>query len=144
VNSTTAVRGQSPVEFALIAPVFFALVFATIDIGRAIVTFNVISNAARDGARYATVAAVTSTGGCATVTDSAISGPALRSAGPFANSITVHATQVCAQDSASSPFYPTHFYVVNCSIPFQPFTSAVAGFGPITLNAQSKMYIYQP
>src|SRR2546423_7214061 len=43
--------GQSMVEFAVLAPVFFLLLLGTIDLGRAVYTYNAISNAAREGAR---------------------------------------------------------------------------------------------
>jgi Flp pilus assembly protein TadG len=39
------------VEFAVLAPVFFLLLLGTIDLGRAVYTYNAISNAAREGAR---------------------------------------------------------------------------------------------
>jgi Flp pilus assembly protein TadG len=45
--------GQSMVEFAVLAPVFFMLLLGTIDLGRAIYIYNTISDAAREGARAA-------------------------------------------------------------------------------------------
>ncbi len=45
--------GQSMVEFAVLAPIFFLLLLGTIDLGRAVYTYNAISNAAREGARAA-------------------------------------------------------------------------------------------
>lgn len=45
--------GQSMVEFAVLAPVFFLLLLGTIDLGRAIYIYNSISDAAREGARAA-------------------------------------------------------------------------------------------
>ncbi len=46
-------RGQSMVEFAVLAPVFFLLLLGTIDLGRAIYTYNAIADAAREGTRTA-------------------------------------------------------------------------------------------
>jgi Flp pilus assembly protein TadG len=46
-------RAQSMVEFAVLAPIFFLLLFGTIDLGRAIYIYNSISDAAREGARAA-------------------------------------------------------------------------------------------
>lgn len=43
------------VEFALIAPVFFLLLFAVIEAGRFILFYETLSNATREGARYAIV-----------------------------------------------------------------------------------------
>jgi hypothetical protein len=47
------VRGQSMVEFAVLAPIFFMLLLGTIDLGRAVYIYNTISDAAREGARAA-------------------------------------------------------------------------------------------
>ncbi len=43
--------GQSMVEFAVLAPIFFLLLLGTIDLGRAVYIYNTISDAAREGAR---------------------------------------------------------------------------------------------
>lgn len=48
-------RGQALVEFALVAPLFFLLVFAIIEAGRFILYYETLSNATREGARYAIV-----------------------------------------------------------------------------------------
>lgn len=51
--------GQALAELALVVPLFFALVFGVIDIGRVIWANDVVGNAAREGARYASVHAGT-------------------------------------------------------------------------------------
>ena len=48
-------RGQALVEFALVAPVLFLLLFSVIEFGRYIYTSNVLSDATREGTRYAIV-----------------------------------------------------------------------------------------
>src|ERR671918_2617172 len=48
-------RGQTLVEFALIIPLFVLLLFGILDFGRAVLAYNSISNAAREGARTAIV-----------------------------------------------------------------------------------------
>ena len=48
-------RGQSLVEFALVAPVFFLIVIGLFDVGYAIYAYNTVSNAARSAARVAIV-----------------------------------------------------------------------------------------
>ena len=48
-------RGQALTEFALIAPIFFLLLFALIEFGRVVYTIQMLNNAAREGARYAIV-----------------------------------------------------------------------------------------
>ena len=48
-------RGQTLVEFAFVAPIFFFMIFAIIDFGRYVYYVQIINNAAREGARYAIV-----------------------------------------------------------------------------------------
>jgi hypothetical protein len=48
-------RGQALVEFALVAPMFFLLLFAIVEAGRFIFYYETLSNATREGARYAIV-----------------------------------------------------------------------------------------
>lgn len=52
-------RGQALVEAALVAPLFFLILFGIIDLGRVIWANDVVSNAAREGARFASVNAGT-------------------------------------------------------------------------------------
>ncbi len=48
-------RGQALVEFSIVAPLFFLLLFAIIDFGRYVYYVQILNNAAREGARYAIV-----------------------------------------------------------------------------------------
>ncbi len=52
-SSSRRSRGQAATEFALIAPLFFVVLFGLIDLTRAVYSYNIISNAAREGAREA-------------------------------------------------------------------------------------------
>lgn len=47
--------GQALVEFVLVAPLFFLLIFAIIDFGRYVYYVQILNNAAREGTRYAIV-----------------------------------------------------------------------------------------
>ncbi len=47
--------GQATVEFALVAILFFLLMLGIVDFGRAIWEYNTLSNATREGARFASV-----------------------------------------------------------------------------------------
>jgi Flp pilus assembly protein TadG len=47
--------GQSLVEFALVFPIIVLLIMGFMEIGRAVFAFNTIANAARQGARVASV-----------------------------------------------------------------------------------------
>src|SRR5262245_66007510 len=48
-------RGQGLTEFALVIPVFLLIVVALFDLGRAVFSYNTLTNAAREGARFAIV-----------------------------------------------------------------------------------------
>jgi Flp pilus assembly protein TadG len=48
-------RAQSLVEFALVLPLFLLLLFALVDFGRAFFTWQVVTNASREGARAGAV-----------------------------------------------------------------------------------------
>lgn len=48
-------RGQALVEFALVAPLFFLLLFAIIEGGRFVFYYEVLNGATREGARYAII-----------------------------------------------------------------------------------------
>lgn len=47
--------GAAVVEFALAAPVVFALIFGVVEMGLAMYTYHFVASAARQGARYAIV-----------------------------------------------------------------------------------------
>lgn len=55
-------RGTAAVEFALVAPLLFLLFFGFVDVGRAIMVKNLLTSAARDGARTATLDGATVSG----------------------------------------------------------------------------------
>jgi Flp pilus assembly protein TadG len=48
-------RGAAAVEFAVIAPLLFMLIFGMIEIGRAIMVAQIVVNASREGCRQATL-----------------------------------------------------------------------------------------
>jgi hypothetical protein len=51
-------------EFALVAPMFFILLFAIIEAGRFIYHSEILNNAAREGARYAIIHGSNAADGC--------------------------------------------------------------------------------
>jgi Flp pilus assembly protein TadG len=53
-------RGAATVEFAVVAPVFILLVLGMIEVGRGVMVQQVITNAAREGARWAVLDGATS------------------------------------------------------------------------------------
>ena len=56
-GSAGARRGQALVEFALVLPVFLLMLFGTIDAGRLVYLNSTVAQAAREGARVASVEA---------------------------------------------------------------------------------------
>lgn len=54
--------GQSLAEFALIAPIFFLLIFGIVDLSRAFQAYVTVQEAARGGARYAVTGRIDCTG----------------------------------------------------------------------------------
>jgi hypothetical protein len=54
-RSSSPGRGQALVEFAVVLPLFLLMLFAVIDIGRVIWANDNLANAAREGARWASV-----------------------------------------------------------------------------------------
>ena len=62
-------RAAAVVELAFTAPVLFLLVFGMIDVGRAVMVQNLLTNAARDGARSAVLDGATASEIQSRVTD---------------------------------------------------------------------------
>jgi Flp pilus assembly protein TadG len=54
-NSARRGRGQTLAEFALVLPIIFVVLIATLDLGRAVFIYNTLAQSARQGARLAIV-----------------------------------------------------------------------------------------
>lgn len=63
-------RGAAMVEFAVVAPVFLILITGIIELGRAIVVQQLLTNASREGARIGGYDSTTSTSTVATAVNS--------------------------------------------------------------------------
>jgi Flp pilus assembly protein TadG len=61
-SSTEKERGSTLLEFALVVVLFFTFFFGIIDFARALFAYHFISNAAREGTRYAIVRGTSCTG----------------------------------------------------------------------------------
>src|SRR5262249_48705817 len=55
-------RAAAAVEFAIVAPVFFLLVFGMIEYGRMVMVYQILTNASREGARVAVLDGATESG----------------------------------------------------------------------------------
>jgi len=53
--------GAAAVEFALVAPLFFLVVLGMVELGRAVMVMQIVTNAAREGARLAVIDGPTAT-----------------------------------------------------------------------------------
>lgn len=82
-------RGVATVEFAIVAPLFFLLVLGSIELGRALMVQQVLTNASRVGARDAVTLAGTSSS-------------AVAAASSFANGASVGGVQVAVSPDASA------------------------------------------
>lgn len=52
---TNSARGNAVVEFALVLPILLLVLFGITELGRMVMTKNVLATASREGARYAAV-----------------------------------------------------------------------------------------
>jgi TadE-like protein len=59
LNVVRGQKSQALVEFALVSPIFFLVMFTAIDISRLLYAYTAISSAARDGARTASLSGST-------------------------------------------------------------------------------------
>jgi Flp pilus assembly protein TadG len=161
-------RGQGLVEFALVLPIFLLMLFGLIDGGRYVYLNSVVSQAAREGARLATVEArwIGSTdpscgtvGGptCpATVTGAAslqadVAAAANRMVAPF-GSVAVGSVFIRCTDPAN---VPTGAWTgVSCAdnsadmvvsvrvvMTFHPLTPGLSGIDTITTSGAAAMVI---
>ena len=73
MRGRTTKRGQAMVELALIAPLFFMMLFGIIVLGIGVFYQQQVTNAAREGARYASVHSATAR--CPTVSNETPSAP---------------------------------------------------------------------
>jgi Flp pilus assembly protein TadG len=58
LRTITNIRGNAVIEFALTLPILLLVVFGITELGRAIMTKNVLNTASREGARLAAVSAI--------------------------------------------------------------------------------------
>ena len=113
---------QAVVEFAIGSIVFFSLIFGTIDFGRVIFMYAEMSNAVRDGARYATINPANTSGIAGVVISNA---PSL---GLTAGDITNTCDPSCT---------PGGTVTVEASLQFQAITQKLLHIGALTLTASA-------
>jgi Flp pilus assembly protein TadG len=133
-------RGQTLVEFALVAPMFFALLIGVIEGGRYVFHAELLNNATREGARYQIVH------GSASTTPPRPTGPT--SADPTGEDIkqaVVDAGMMIEIDPgkvdvAWDPDNNSRGTTVTVTTEYVYFP-IVSLFGPITITAESSLVI---
>jgi len=119
--------GQAIVEFAIAGIVFFLIVFGTVDFGRAIFMYSELTNAVREGARYAQIHP-TRTAGIKDVVVNKSPGLGIRAA-----DVTVSCSPAGCQ--------PGGTVQVTARMHFQAVTQSLLGIRPLTLQASAENVI---
>ncbi|TVR75835.1 MAG: pilus assembly protein [Sphaerobacteraceae bacterium] len=132
-NRTHRFRGQGMVEFALVLPVFLAITLGTIELGWLVFANHTLTNATREGARYAMVHGQRS-GDVATVSTVA---PVVQDfGGRFASEITVTNVEF-TPDTAE----PGSQVLVETSYDHAPIIGMIIGAGTINLTSSSTVIV---
>lgn len=123
--------GQSMVEFAFTALIFFTLIFGVVDFGRAVFEYNLLASSAREGARMAIIQSYSN--------NDVINRTVSSSAGLLAsNEVTISGSRACNA-------VPCPTVTVTVQHTFTPVTPLIAtligGSGNITLTASSTMVV---
>jgi Flp pilus assembly protein TadG len=152
-RATGGEQGQTMVEFALCAMLLLTFVFGILDFGLAVFSYNFISNAAREGTRYAMVHGATcaSSGVSCALSSQQIQNyvVGLLPGAMNANSLTVTAT--CGPSSSSPPVgdcgagtndNPGNVVYVQVKYIFSFFPSLVLN-KQITMQTASQRVIWQ-
>jgi len=123
--------GQSYVETALVLPFLILLVVGVLDLGRAFNAHIVVSNAAREGARYGVARASDTTG---------IKARTLQETEGTGVAVSGADIQVTYPNSTQAPGNPIRVTVTHN---FQLLVSAILGFQSTPVTASVEMEILQ-
>lgn len=114
-------KGQSLVELVLVIPIFLFLLFGIIEFGRAWETLNILTSAAREGARVAAVTAPN-------VPRATSAARRILSAGHVSNA----SVTVAGPDSNQE-------VRVTVTLNYAPVTNFIPGLGPFSLSRSTSM-----
>lgn len=141
-------RGQAIVEFALVGSIALMLLFGIVEIGRAVYTYHLVSNAARIGSRYAIVRGATcsqtSPAGSCQATSASIQ-TYVRSVSPGidASQLTV-ATTYGTSSGCSDPKFQSTLCLVSVTASYKfTFLVPLVSSAAVTMASTSKMVISQ-
>ena len=129
-------RGAVIVEFALVVPFLFLIVFAVIDFSRAYAQLNAINSALREGARYAATYKDFAVG---TPTDS-VKARVQQYATVFGyNSLDMTKVAFNVINSTVSPFGPEYVQVTVTAHPLPlPILTGFLGVSPLTVTRTAR------
>jgi len=138
-------RGQSLVETALIMPFVAALIFGAVDLGRLVYAYNTITNAARQGARIASVnQRVTDPQQCDRELPSTMSIKRCTQEAAISLGITVNDIEVCfkAPDGSCAAAQEDYIAQVTVHYAFTAVTPILSDLlGSIDISSTSEMPI---
>jgi Flp pilus assembly protein TadG len=122
-------RGQSLVEFALASVIFFMTLFGTIEFGRAIWHYNMVSDLAQEGARWAAVHG-----------NKSASPASSADVQTFVRSRALGITVTVTATPAPSTLLPGSMVTVNVTSSFSPLTTIIPS-ATLTLQSTARMVI---
>ena len=137
-------RGQSMVEFALVAPIFFFMIFGVMEGGWLFYNQNAITNAARDGSRYAAVHGTQSQG----ITDATLQAAYVVSAADVKAAI-VQRLAITDKDTIQvtvlrpdGDMVPGHHVTIVVKYQYQPLIGYLLGNKTLTLSSSSTSVVF--
>lgn len=133
----SAERGQALVEFSLVVLVFMIIVLGMVEVGRAVWNYNTLSNAVREGTRYAIVHGVNATTPSGPTANDANVEAAVEqfAAGLDPSDLTVNSTWPDGDNGAGSRIR------VSATYRFDTVFSVLLGIPPVTMSSTSTMNI---
>lgn len=158
-----AQRGQGLTEFALVAPIFLAMIFGIVDLGRVVWANNSLAGAAREAARYASVHGGSLTTACPSgPMPTGVVAPAASASCPFPSPSKQAVINVARNQAIAggSPVVVTVCYGTSCTGSTDTgsnkrgspvtvrvtgtvdlITTSLLGLGPFTVSGSSTMLV---
>jgi Flp pilus assembly protein TadG len=136
-NVRSRSRGQGMVEFALVFPIFIAMTLGVIEMGWLMYHNHTLSNATREGARYAMVNGARSDN---TANATSVQQVVRDNSGWLSGQINVDFVEW--NPTATADAYETGSTVtVRTSYNYQPIVGMVIGTSPIGLSSESTVIV---
>lgn len=124
-------KGQSLVEFAMVVPFLLLVLVGTIELGRAYYSYNTLSKAVREGARYVSGHAYDSTSELPNAKKMVVYGNTGGSGNPVLPNLTTGMVVITPRGGGTDMTTPPLWVKVSVSY---PYTSVIAGLITLNLN----------